>query len=215
MQKGGDADWRSESEADSLATIRVHPPHLSSEESMESDFLQFDFSNDLQMSRVYRRNQAFRKSGISLVTNSAYSLGWSFFSDVSMAEVSDISVINLAILEGDVFNPGRSSQTWSAQRNKEDPTDGDVNRQYTLPYRVAREPMKAGDSASNEWGYLPAASQTQLQSLLPNGSSTCPKKNPMEQDDESHPCDPCHFCKGCGEVCFTPTHTIPPLIFRT
>lgn len=117
MQKRGDAEWMSEDDTESLATIHAHPPNIISEEPIESEPVRFDFTDDLQKSRVYRRNQAFRESVISALTNSVYSLGWSFFSDLSMAEISDISVINLAITERETFNPQRSSQTWSAQPN--------------------------------------------------------------------------------------------------
>ena len=116
-QKRGDAEWMSEDDTESLATIHARPPDMISEEPIESEPVRFDFTDDLQKSRVYRRNQAFRESVISAITNSVYSLGWSFFSDVSMAEVSDISVINLAITERETFNPRRSSQTWLAQPN--------------------------------------------------------------------------------------------------
>lgn len=75
-----------------------------------------DFTEELQKSWVYRRNKAFRGSVISALTSSVYTTGWSFFSDLSMAEVSNISIINLAITRDEVFNPRRSSQTWPNNR---------------------------------------------------------------------------------------------------
>lgn len=116
MQQG-DTRWRSD-DTKSLATLHAHRPDISSDEVMESELGVFDFSDELQRSRVYRRNQGFHKSVISVLANSEYSLGLSVFSDLSIAAVSNISVMNLAITKGEVFNPGRSLQTWSAQPNK-------------------------------------------------------------------------------------------------
>ena len=194
IQHRGNADLTSADDTEPIATIRGHPPDVSYEATIDRQTVHFDFLDDLQMSRVYRRNQAFRKSGMSLVTNSAYSLGWSFFSNLSMAEVSNISVINLAIVEGEIFNPGRSSQKWSAQRNKGDFADGHVDRQRTLPYKVAREPVKPDISAAIGRECRSASSQTQQQSLPPDASSTALSEPLMEVDDDGYPCN------GCGEV---------------
>ena len=118
LQNDDDADWMSGDDTESLATIHAHPPGLNSEEgeSIESKLIRFDFADDLERSRVYRRNQAFRKSVISALTNSIYSTGWSFLSDLSMAEVSNISVINLAVTEGETFNLQRSSDMVSSTK---------------------------------------------------------------------------------------------------
>ena len=69
-----------------------------------------DYLEDLKRSWVYRRNSAFRASTFSSDRNSTT---WSCFSDLSMSEVSNFSVINLAISLEDVENPQRLSQTWS------------------------------------------------------------------------------------------------------
>ena len=76
-------------------------------------YVAFNFTEDLQKSWVYRRNGAFRVSTCSQLTTGACSTTWSCLSDLSMAEVSNISVINLAISVDEVNNPQRSSQTWS------------------------------------------------------------------------------------------------------
>ena len=76
-------------------------------------YVAFDFTEDLQKSWIYRRNGAFRASTCSQWTTSAYSTTWSCLSNVSIAEVSNISVINLAISVDEVYSPQRSSQTWS------------------------------------------------------------------------------------------------------
>ena len=75
-----------------------------------------DFVADLEKSWVYKRNNAFRASGFSRSTASAYSTHWSIFSGISTAEVSNISIINLVISESETFNPKRDSQTWFNDR---------------------------------------------------------------------------------------------------
>lgn len=75
------------------------------------------FTEELQDSWVYRRNQAFRLSGISASTSTLHSTGLSFLSGLSVACVSNISVINLVVTEGEVFNSWRSSQNWLRDRS--------------------------------------------------------------------------------------------------
>ena len=85
---------------------------------------------------MYRRNQAFRKSVNSALGKSAYSHRWSSLSDLSLAELSDISVINLAITEGEVFNHRRSSQTWSAETDQGLCTDRHVDGRRRRPKKI-------------------------------------------------------------------------------
>ena len=216
-QPRSDADRISGDDTESMRTIHAYQPDLSSEKSFESELVPFDFSYDLQRSRVYKRNQAFRESIISALTNSVYSLGWSFFSDLSMAEVSNISVINLAITEEETFNPQRSLQTWSAQPNDGISTgpssDKYKDRQQTQLNRVVRKPAPANNFAVHwgRWGRWPGATQIQHESfphvpledhseaLSPSqAQETSPSQphEPVMDDEAAYP------CKGCGEVCF-------------
>ena len=169
-----------EDDAESVATITIHahPSDLSFEESMESEFGRFDFSEELQRSRVYRRNQAFRKSVISALTKSVHSLGWSFFSDLSMAEVSNISVINLAISEGEVFNPRRASQTWSAQPDQGPSIENYVEGQRTQLYQIAHDTTPAATSQ----GHRPASTQMEQRSL-PSSRPPLPQSQLNEAPD--------------------------------
>ena len=219
MQKDDECSM-SEDDTESLATMHAHHHDLSSKETTENgpgqfDFLDelqsshtykrnqefrgsvtsaltnsvsglehFDFLDELQNSRVYKRNMAFRRSVISALTNSVYSLGWSFFSDLSTAEVSNISVLNLAITKGEVFNPRRSSQTWSAQPNREVSIDDYLDRQRTQPYKVARESDQAISSAFAREHQL-ASIQTQQRSL-PRTRSPSPKTHPFENSNTCH-----------------------------
>lgn len=174
-----DASWVPEDEAESLATIRAPRPDLSSED-MSSGLEYFDFSDELQRSRVYRRNQAFRRSVISALTNSVCSLGWSFFSELSMAEVSNISVINLAVTKGEVFNPGRSLQTWSAQPNSGVSSDDYVDGQCTQLYELTDRPVQRSASLANVGESRPASTQMQRRSL-PGTRSPSPRSQPLER----------------------------------
>ena len=157
-----DACWMLEGDTDSLATIHASQPNVSSQEIMESVLGNFDFSDELQRSRVYRRNQAFRRSVISALTNSVYSLGWSYFSDLSVESVSNISVINLAVFEEEVFNPGRLLQTWSIQPNTRYSSDSHLDGQLTPLFKVAHEPVQRSSSCPLA---QPVATQTRAQSL--------------------------------------------------
>ena len=143
-----DPDWMSADDTESLATIRERPPDLRNGESIEGESVSFDFSDELQRSRVYRRNRAFRQSVISVFSNSVHSLGWSFLSELSMAEVSNISAINLAITEGEIFNPQRSSQTWSAEPYGGQSTDAYGIGQRTQLFKIARKAAPANISPS-------------------------------------------------------------------
>lgn len=193
MRERGNADWMSGRDTESLATIHAHPLDLSSEESSGSEPVRFDFSDDLQRSRVYRRNQAFRKSVISALTNSVYSLGWSIFSDLSMAEVSNISVINLGITEGETFNFLRSSQTWSSQTNDEAPTgpytENNRDGQRTQPNNVVGKSVSAEKlNSSIAQGLWPLSTPTRQPSLpraFPHFTSSTPPQILYHSDCDS------------------------------
>ena len=64
----------------------------------------FGFEEDLQTSRVYQRI-APRHSLSSLPSSAVRSLGWSFLSGVSLADISNISVVSLPISLKDLSNP--------------------------------------------------------------------------------------------------------------
>ena len=160
----GNGSGTFEDDTESLPTIHQHRCDANSEEMVESGLGYFDFLDELQRSRVYRRTQAFRESVISALTNSVYSLGWSFLSDLSMAKVSNISVINLVITEGEVFNPRRSLQTWSARPDGAVSTNDNVDGQHTTPYKIVYGPLQAEASAAIARARSPASTQSQQRS---------------------------------------------------
>ncbi|CAF9925345.1 hypothetical protein IMSHALPRED_006448 [Imshaugia aleurites] len=88
-----------------------------------------------------------------------------FADDLQRSQLSNISVINLAITDGEMFNPTRSSQTWSLQPNSGVSADDYVDGQSICSHKVAREPIKAFNSAAIAQAYWPEWPQTQQQSL--------------------------------------------------
>ncbi|KAG8526033.1 uncharacterized protein KY384_000795 [Bacidia gigantensis] len=64
---------------------------------------ELQFEHDLQNSRVYTRTMR-RKSRDSLVSSAAISLGWSCLSEISLAGVSQISVISLPVTASELAN---------------------------------------------------------------------------------------------------------------
>ena len=66
----------------------------------------FTFDYDLRCSRVYARA---RKSAFSLSSSAERSIGWSIFSGLSLADISDLSVISLPISAAELWNGERYS----------------------------------------------------------------------------------------------------------
>ena len=66
----------------------------------------FTFEKDLEASRPYIRGLK-RCSGCTATSSVAPSMGWSFFSGVSLAEVSCLSAIGLPIAPQDLWNGNR------------------------------------------------------------------------------------------------------------
>ena len=80
----------------------------------DSELENFEFSADLQNSRVYKRTKgAWRNSAFSVSVNSTFTGNWSSLSGLSLADVSVVSVINLPITLDELFNSRRLTQTWS------------------------------------------------------------------------------------------------------
>lgn len=185
LQKNSNADLILGGVMESLATLQEHPPDSSKGEAMDSEPIKYGFTDDLKSSRVYRRTQAFRSSIISALTNSVYSRGWSFISELSMAEVSNISVIGLGITEQETFNPKRSSQTWSAQpsdRTSGGPYTNYRDGQFSQLSKVERKSLVATNPATAEEGY------TQKQQHGLHAARSLPLINqPKHHDSKSRP----------------------------
>ncbi|KAL8691508.1 MAG: hypothetical protein Q9218_003274 [Villophora microphyllina] len=86
--------------ADNSDTIDTHLAHTTrgddSQPIKEAPDLGFAFDQDLQATRVYRWLK-YWASRLSLPSSTGRSRGWSFLSDVSLSEVSNVSVVSLPI----------------------------------------------------------------------------------------------------------------------
>ena len=169
IQNRSNADLMPVDDRESIATIHPHRPDARYEATTDRHSVHFDFLHDLQKSRVYRRNQALRDSVFSALTNSVCSVGWSLLSEMSLSEVSNISVINLPITDGETFNPQRSSQTWSAKPNEGASAGLCINdyrdNQHTQLNKVVRKPVPASNSAIVPGRWL-ASAQTENQNYF-------------------------------------------------
>ncbi|KAL8794992.1 MAG: hypothetical protein Q9195_002439 [Heterodermia aff. obscurata] len=89
----------------------IHPSsELNLELASDSGIIAPEFLDELKRSWVYSRNSAFRMSTFS---TDRHSTTWSCLSALSLSEVSNISIYDLAITIEEVNNPQRKSQTWS------------------------------------------------------------------------------------------------------
>lgn len=68
--------------------------------------IEFSFESMLQRSRPYTRG-LLRNSRCSRTSSVAPSMGWSFFSGLSLADISSISVISLPIWKSELWNGSR------------------------------------------------------------------------------------------------------------
>lgn len=66
----------------------------------------FTFDHDLKCSRVYAR-AVWRSSAFSVSSSAGRSVGWSIFSGLSLADISDLSVISLPLSAADIWNGER------------------------------------------------------------------------------------------------------------
>lgn len=68
--------------------------------------VEFSFESMLQKSRPYTRG-LLRNSRYSRTSSVAPSMGWSFFSGMSLADISSISVVSLPIWKSELWNGSR------------------------------------------------------------------------------------------------------------
>ena len=91
--------------------VTIRPKRFASDPRSEAsdkgliDAMSFTFEQDLRQSRVYNRVWR-RKSLASLSSSAAPSFGWSCLSEMSLANVSNISVISLPIAADELSNGG-------------------------------------------------------------------------------------------------------------
>ena len=103
------ASLNENNEDDGASTIR--PKQLASVPGSEAsdkglvNVTSLTFEQDLRQSKVYKRVQR-RNSLASLSSSAAPSFGWSCLSEMSLANVSNISVISLPIAANELSNGG-------------------------------------------------------------------------------------------------------------
>ena len=185
--------------------------------SMPADGISaMDFNQELSKSRVYRKGSA---SQTSMVHSDGHTARWSHLSASSLAEVSNISVLDLAVTTNDVHNSKRDSQTWS--------NDNAIPRWPIQPTMNIAEPEEKTGSRSITTGLasystfdsdpclsIPLTKDQLIRSLGPevvaiarslnekssmsnvissqDDSSSSPRR--LYEDDREYP------CKACGEI---------------
>lgn len=100
----------------SIKTVTGNSPDFSSFEfgfAESGSVTDIGFIEDLENSWVYKRNRGCRETASAFSITDAHSTTWSCLSSLSIAEISNISVISLPITVNEVFNSRRFSQTWS------------------------------------------------------------------------------------------------------
>ena len=148
-----------------------------------------------------------------------YSTTWSCLSSLSLSEVSNVSIINLAITVEDVSNPQRSSQTWSNDQAGPwwpslqhfpvaDPrlvSGQHEAQQQNLPQSAPRDSetdstitvTKSIDAEGETSSSLENESPSHALSETTEYENACGTRSPessLEQDTDAYP------CKGCAEV---------------
>ena len=78
---------------------------------------EFSFDSDLQDSRIYKRS-GFAASISSLATTRTHTMRWSVLSDLSVADVSNISVIGLRVTIDQISNPSHYNVSQARLQSK-------------------------------------------------------------------------------------------------
>lgn len=179
-----------------------------------SNVLELEYLEELKRSWVYRRNSAFQLSTFSI---DRHSTTWSCLSGLSLSEVSNISIINLAITVEDVNNPQRWSQTWSNDHiSPLWPLLPDLTAtgplltsgQHEEPRQVLRQPAfydsetcstSTATKRAEESGGTVLSNELFAQAVNKTAGRRYVydpiwPESPLEQDDAAYP------CKACGEV---------------
>lgn len=216
-------DHQPDSDTSSVMTIKApkfDPSEPERGPNTSSGMITFDFTETLQKSWVYRRNTVPDVSGSSLYTRDTCSMTWSCLSDLSWAEVSNISVIGLPVSVNEVHNPLRSSQTWSndvidpiwpvispvglavnTHAAAELPTHGSTIeppevdfRDKPSPCRGCRENLQTGKAMKLERHYwhLDCFRCNTCGTMLDSDS------NILLLEDGSLICNNCIYCSSCG-----------------
>ena len=96
---------RAPTDNDDVLTIRPRDVHHMPEMSdlRANHFARYSFEEDLRRSRVYSRVQIYN-SDTSTISTHNKSTAWSYWSSISLSEISNISVLNLLITPSEIYN---------------------------------------------------------------------------------------------------------------
>jgi hypothetical protein len=100
-----------------------------------------EFEDDLEASRVYRRNQRNTCDG-SFVSSAARTNTWSIFSGLSLADVSNISVIALPLFQEDISNYSNYALEGLQRNCSPDSTTVDAVEAFTFPDSSSLTPTR-------------------------------------------------------------------------
>lgn len=104
-----DAGQRPMRDDESIITVRPVDHYQDSEQTENTKHVfTFTFTEDLNNSRPYARLMG-RESGCSTTSSAIHTMGWSYLSGTSLADVSQISVLGLPITPHDLWNGHRYS----------------------------------------------------------------------------------------------------------
>ena len=112
---GSASSIQGDEEEDDASTIRRARPGVTATiNTREVAVKKFAFEQDLRQSRVYIRAMR-RISFESIQTSDAPSFGWSCLSDMSLAKVSNISVLSLPIAPNELSNGKHYRSPWTTK----------------------------------------------------------------------------------------------------
>ena len=111
-----------EEEDDASTILRGRPEVTAAINTREVAVKNFAFERDLRKSRVYTRAMR-RLSSQSIQTSDAPSFGWSCLSEMSLAGVSNVSVISLPIAPHELWNGKHYRPSWTTKKVPSPGTD--------------------------------------------------------------------------------------------
>ena len=172
-----------------------------------------DFLGELKRSWVYSRNSAFRMSTFSA---DRHSTTWSCLSALSLSDVSNISIFDLAITMEEVQNPQRQSQTWSNDQvtpiwpSQSGTWAPDPTMLLELKAIPAKTTTPAPEPDNETSSIVTLREGPEIDGTVLSGGESKSQViqadeslSPIEEDEDGYP------CKGCGEVrCSTPLHSL-------
>lgn len=180
---------RSRDDTSSIKTMKRPPTAFTMSDSYSASsggVVTFDFTETLQRSWVYRRNNALDPSRSSLYSKDHCSLAWSYLSNVSWAEVSNISVIGLPITNDEVHY-----SMWTSRTSSNGPIDP------AWPLSPAVELFLALGPFVDEEAAIESSADGPVARGLPASYFT---RESVHNTKETRAKEKATLCRGCGEI---------------